>query len=127
MTTERDIQRMAMNLVSGGGGDCYNANGGLFMEEALFPGDKKTMRLVHGEVTGQGSLDGVKYGHCWIEDGGTVIDVSNGRSIKMPKKAYYALGGISDNVHRYTPEQFRKKLLKHKHWGPWDLKTSTGL
>lgn len=107
-------------------GDCYEVNGKLFMEMGIF-GSKPSARLVHGEVTGQGPLEGVKYGHAWIEDGGTVIDESNGRSIKMPKSAYYAIGQIGDNVHRYNTKQFNKKVLQHEHWGPWDLKTSTGL
>ena len=118
--------RVAVSVV-GAKGDCYEANGRFFMDEALLVGKKSGMRIVHGEVTGQGPLDGVRYGHCWIEDGGSVIDVSNDRTIKMPKKAYYALGQIGDNIHKYSPEQFKKKILKHEHWGPWDLKTSTGL
>jgi len=121
------MSRVARRARAATGGDCYEANGRLFMEEALFPGSKTGMVLVHGEVTGQGPLEGVKYGHCWIEEGGTVIDVSNGRNIKMPKKVYYALGRIGDNLHRYKPEQVRKKILTSKHWGPWDLQTSTGL
>ena len=84
---------------------------------------------MHGEVRGQGPLDGVQYGHAWVEDGNTVIDVSNGRDIKMPKALYYAIGGIDQigNMKRYTAEEFRKKVMKTENWGPWDLKTSTGL
>jgi hypothetical protein len=111
------------------GGDCYEANGQYFMERAIFPGKEKNLRLVHGEVTGQASMEGVNYGHCWVEDGDTVIDMSNGKNVRMPKKVYYALGNIdrNDNMHVYTPEQFRKKVLDYQHWGPWDLRTSTGL
>ena len=79
------------------------------------------------EVTGQGSLEGIKYGHCWVEDGNTVIDKSNGRNLKMPRAFYYALGRIGDNVHVYKPEEFSKKINQYGHWGPWDLRTSTGL
>lgn len=108
-------------------GDCYETNGRYFMDHGLFGGEG--MRLVHGEITGQGSLKGVNYGHAWVEDGNTVIDVSNGKSVRMPKALYYALGNIehNDNFHKYTASEFRKKLLKHEHWGPWDLRTSTGL
>jgi hypothetical protein len=111
---------------SSGGGDCYVANGQEFMDRAFIGGDS-SMRLVHGEVTGQGPLEGIKYGHAWIEDGNTVYDFSNGRSIVMPKSKYYAIGQIGDNIHVYTPKQFQKKILQYGHWGPWDLKTSTGL
>jgi hypothetical protein len=114
---------------AGSGGDCYEANGRYFMEHSIFPGKDKRLRLVHGEVRGQGPLDGVQYGHAWVEDGNTVIDVSNGRDIKMPKALYYAIGGIDQigNMKRYTAEEFRKKVMKTENWGPWELKTSTGL
>lgn len=119
-------KRMAVSL-----GDCYEANGKFFMGQTLpfLGGSSKNMRLVHGEVTGQGSLAGVNYGHAWVEDGDTVIDKSNGKNIRMPKAVYYALGGIdrNDNLHKYTPEEFRRKVSRHEHWGPWDLRTSTGL
>lgn len=112
-----------------GMGDCYEANGRYFVNHAVFPGQDKNLRLVHGEVSGQGPLEGVNYGHAWVEDGNTVIDVSNGRSLRMPKNAYYALGNIKDNgnLHVYKPEDVRRKMLQHEHWGPWDLRTSTGL
>ncbi len=105
-------------------GNCYEAAGRYMMSHSS---KKGSLRLVHGEVTGQGALEGVKYGHAWVEDGNNVIDVSNGRDIRMPKAIYYALGQIRDNVHRYTPQEFTDKIMKHEHWGPWDLKTSTGL
>jgi hypothetical protein len=110
-------------------GDCYEANGQYFMQHALFPGKDKKLRIVHGEVCGQGPLEGTNFGHAWVEDGGTVIDVSNGRNVRLPKALYYKAGCIDeiDNVKRYKPEQFRKKVLQHEHWGPWDLRTSTGL
>lgn len=106
-------------------GDCYEANGKLFMNRAVIRGED--LLLVHGEVTGQGPIEGVKYGHCWIEDGGMVIDVSNGRDVRMPKVAYYALGRVGRNVHKYTAKDFQEKVLEHEHWGPWDLVTGSGL
>ncbi len=114
--------------VAAGLGDCYEANGKYFMEHSM-GGGRGNMRLVHGEVTGQGSLAGVNYGHAWVEDGNTVIDVSNGRTIRMPKAVYYALGNIewNDNIHKYKVDEFRRRVLDHEHWGPWDLRTSTGL
>ena len=118
--------RVALRFARGEG-DCYDANGRYFMEQALWPGKDANMRLVHGEVTGQGKIAGIKYGHCWIEDGNTVIDVSQGKTLRMPKAAYYALGRIGSNTHVYTPEQFQAKINQFEHWGPWDLKTSTGL
>jgi len=117
------------NRTAGSVGDCYETNGRYFMDRALFPGKDKNLRLVHGEVTGQGPLEGVKYGHAWVEDGNTVIDVSNGKNVKIPKEVYYNLGQIkkNNNMHVYKPEEFRRKVMQHEHWGPWDLRTSTGL
>jgi hypothetical protein len=120
-------QRVASRYVVARVGDCYDANGSFFMNNSIFPGGNSKMRLVHGEVTGQGKMEGVKFGHCWVEDGNTVIDVSNGRDLRMPKAAYYALGRIGDNMHEYTHAEFIRKLNRFKHWGPWDLKTETGL
>ena len=106
-------------------GDCYEA-AGEYMMRFLFGGGEDIL-LVHGEVTGQGPLEGLKYGHAWVEKGDTVIDLSNGRNLRMPKALYYQLGRIGSNVHKYTMAEFRRKVSRHKHWGPWDLKTESGL
>jgi len=120
-------------------GDCYEAAGKYMMDNCMI-GDCDLV-LVHGEVSGQGSLEGVRYGHAWVEDGDTVIDKSNGRDLRVPKAFYYTLGQISSetfdnegyspmggqNVHKYTWEEAREKIIESEHWGPWDLETSTGL
>jgi len=127
---EKFVKRMfASGRGAGSGGDCYEANGRYFMDKSVFPGKDKKLRLVHGEVCGSGPLEGVSYGHAWIEDGSTVIDVSNGRNLRLPKAVYYKIGCIDQigNTKSYKPEEFRKKVMQHEHWGPWDLKTSTGL
>ena len=102
-------------------GDCYEAAGKYIMDHR---GDD--LYLVHGEVTGQGPIAGLKYGHAWVEDGETVIDVSNGRDIQMPKVLYYALGHI-ERVQRYDVKDAIEHLLKWKVYGPWEFKTETGL
>lgn len=109
------------------GGDCYEAALHYIMDHCLGMGVKEpnhNLRLVHGEVAGQGPMAGTTFGHAWIEDGDTVIDQSNGRDIVMPKELYYALGKIGElgNTHVYTPEEARDKCLKHEVYGPWDLK-----
>lgn len=132
-------------------GDCYEA-GGKFMMDNCMIGDCNYI-LVHGEVVGQGQIEGVRYGHCWIEDGDMVIDKSNGRNLHLPKQVYYAIGGIDQgniynedgsaddelfdpdnmgptkglNLHKYTWEQAREKIFEFEHWGPWDLVTESGL
>jgi len=107
-------------------GNCYEAAGKYIMGSR---GRDHGLRLVHGEVAGQGPLEGKTFGHAWDEDGNKVIDTSNGRHIVMPKAVYYALGQIAEihNLKVYTWKQAQKNILKHGHWGPWDLKTRSGL
>lgn len=107
-------------------GDCYEAALHYIMDHVLGMGVKDPqhhLRLVHGEVAGQGPMAGTTFGHAWIEDGDTVIDQSNGRDIRMPKAVYYAVGRIDEigNIHVYTPEQARDQCLRHGVYGPWEL------
>jgi len=114
----------------GTNGDCYEAAGKYIMDKCMITReDTCSFTLVHGEVMGQGPLEGVTYGHAWILDGGTVIDVSNGRNLQMPQVLYYAVGQVDNigNLHEYTWDQARKKIVDYEHWGPWDLETSSGL
>ena len=108
-------------------GDCYEAAGKYMLEECLQ--GCANLRLVHAEVMGQGPLEGVTYGHAFVVDGVMVIDRSNGRNIRMPKDLYYFIGRINelDNIHEYTYQQMCQRMLKTRIWGPWDLKTRTGL
>ena len=98
-------------------GDCYAANGRWMI------GKDDSYRLVHGVAILP--RDGKPFGHCWIEKGGTVLDYSNGKDIKISKKKYYDLGKIPVNpykLYKYTSEKMGLNILKNKHWGPWDLK-----
>jgi len=114
-------------------GDCYEAAANYLVENGLgmWGGSQKkgNLILVHAEVMGQGPLDGVAFGHAWVEDGNTVIDRSNGGDVRMSKQRYYAAGKIGEinNIHKYTVEEARRKLLDTGVYGPWDLRTSTGL
>lgn len=109
-------------------GDCYEAAGKYMFENCLMD-PQCGLRVVHGEVAGQGPLEGVTFGHAWVLDGDTVIDRSNGRSLRMTKVVYYALGSIEriGNLHTYTWDEAKKKMLQFGHYGPWDLKTRSGL
>lgn len=103
------------------GGDCYEA-----ALKYLLKNSKNNLLLVHGEVTGQGAIKGIKYGHAWIENGENVIDVSNGRDIKLPKIIYYALGHIkdkSDKLFKYDLKSANKMILRYRTYGPWELDT----
>ena len=108
-------------LLTEGKGDCYQAGGRLMMQ---FFGDNKA-KLVHGMVSGQGQLEGVRFGHCWVEYKDKVLDHSNDQKRELPKDVYYLLGRIDPNeCHYYTAEESSVKMLKYEHWGPWDM---TGL
>jgi len=95
-------------------GNCYDANGKYFFNHTL----DSNFRIAHGTVLGQGSIKGIRHGHCWIENGSIVMDFSNGRQIIMHKGQYYKIGKIK-HIKRYNKEQFNKMILKHKNWGPW--------
>lgn len=110
-------------------GDCFEAAGRYITDHKEVEG----IYLVHGEVEGQEHLAGVRFGHAWIEQGEDCIEVSMGRFVVVPKILYYNLGQIygheppwEPNIHRYTPVETVINILKYKHWGPWDLVTSTG-
>lgn len=130
------VQRMEyLYFIKGGdipekakGGDCYKVAANLLIEnnytkKIAFIG---TPYLVHAEVTGQGEIEGIKYGHAWVEDDVFVYDYSNGRNLMIPKQLYYRVGEIKmakGKYHKYTREQARKKMLKSGHYGCWDLDT----
>ena len=111
-------------------GDCYEAAGRFMMDNCSFgPPDCHGFTLVHGEVMGQGPLEGITYGHAWVLDPSmNVIDKSNGRNLVLPKQLYYSVGQIDSigNVYEYTWDETRKLILRKEHWGPWDLQTKSG-
>jgi len=119
-----------------GFGDCYFAAAKL-MEALKDSGENmEKYRLVHGEAT---MLDGTKFGHAWVErtDPESVMVLDSTDSIEstneLPKEIYYNIMQIytamshNSNTHSYTYEEMNEKLVSHKHFGPWDLQTETGL
>lgn len=96
-------------------GDCYHVAAVLVAFEG-FPG-----LVCHGEATGQGAIEGVRFGHAWVEVDDTVFDFSNGGSHVLPRDRYYALGEIDEKeVRRYTKDETLAWMLKTHHYGPWD-------
>ena len=85
------------------GGDCYQASYNYVL-------DNPKAVLVQGEVTGQGAIKGIKYGHSWVEVGNTVIDKSGSRNIKMSKDTYYKLGNIT-RVKKYKTNEVLKNVV----------------
>ena len=99
-----------------GEGDCYEAAAKLLYAHRSCPG----IVLVHGTVTGQGPIAGIRYGHAWIEIGDVVLDPSNGRFVCAKRETYYAAGEICEPVSRYDFEADARQMLETRHYGPWE-------
>ena len=99
-----------------GEGNCYEAAAKLLYAHRSCSG----IVLVHGTVTGQGPIAGIRYGHAWIEIGDVVLDPSNGRFVCARTSAYYAVGEISEPVACYAFEEAARQMLETRHYGPWD-------
>lgn len=105
-------------LLEGKLGDCYPAGGRLIMQ--YFGQDE--YKLVHGMVNGQGALQGMRYGHCWVESESRVLDHSNGRKLDIQKAVYYAMGRIDpDECLYYTASEATKFMADKGTWGPWEM------
>ena len=118
------------------GGNCFEIAGKIAMAtpETLksmgLPKFHGTPYVVHAQVIGQGDIEGVKYGHAWVEDDLFVYDFSNGRKIVFPKELYYLLGGVETKKPIYFKYEFweaRKLMLDTGHYGSWGLITESGL
>ena len=113
-------------------GDCYEAAINFVMQDFDCVIDKVGCKyhIVHAEVLGQGPLEGVPFGHGFVIDteDDMVIDTSNGRNIRMPRAVYFAIGRIDEigNYIEYTFKEAADKMVETRHYGPWDLETSTG-
>ncbi len=103
-------------------GECYRLAAQLAQENPEY-------RLVHAEVTGEGEIEGIRYGHAfvrftdeWLTE--WVFDPSgpNGM-VKMAWEIYFRRGKINpDEIIEYTYEEVIENVLNHLHWGPWDEK-----
>ena len=91
---------------------------------SLDPAVADQYRLVQGVPTGQGTIEGTRFDHSWVERTDqvssvtpgftrtevTVIDRSNGNNIELPRALYYKIGKISESdVTRYTREEMMVK------------------
>ena len=103
----------------------FRTDGTCYVDAYQYMDDNRKLKLVHGLVTGQGEIEGIRYNHAWVEDGNTVIDASlkaQGRSIyKIPKDLYYAIGNIKEKTtFRYTYKEMVKKMFDTENYGPWE-------
>ena len=78
--------------------------------------------LVHGIITGQGPIEGIKYNHAWVEIGDVVIDKTIPMFAKgFPKDAYYRLAQADeDKIFRYTAKEVAQKAQQFGTYGPWE-------
>ena len=100
-------------------GDCYKSG----IDYML--GHQKGHKLCHGWVDGKGPTAGVRFSHCWVEKGDTVIDPSIDRKkpLILPKIVYYAIGNIvEDRVLKYSTKEMFDWLEKTGKAGPWETK-----
>ena len=114
------------DLFEAGTGDCFEVANramiGMTEEQEVYG-----MKCIHAYVYGQGDLKGRRFPHAWNEQGDVVFDNSNGNNIVMRKEQYYALGGVvqeSGAYVTYDKDDCLIKMLKHSHYGPWDLNDS---
>jgi len=114
-------------------GDCYQVAGKFALDRVDRINNQEfigTPYVVHAEVSGRGALDGIRFGHAWIEDDYFIFDFSNGLSLIYPKVVYYSIGNVvqkEPKYYKYTFEQARDNMLEVSTFGPWDLVTESGL
>jgi len=127
--TAKELVTAALRHASEALGDCYEAATRYMLDSGHLGDPDSPLRIVHGEVAGQGPMKGKTFGHAWVEfhdpdnKEPMVIDPSNGGDLHLPKSMYYQLGKINElnNFHSYTPEEARNRLIDLQHFGPWDL------
>jgi hypothetical protein len=111
-------------------GDCYLVAGQLALEIKNKDIDYKGIPyLVHAEVK-HSAIEGLRYGHAFIEDDENVYDFSNNREIIMPKQLYYYFGDINPRdkkkYRKYTFKEAREKMLSTGNYGCWDIEVDYG-
>lgn len=114
-------------------GDCYQVAGRFALDGVKKINNQEfigTPFVVHAEVSGRGDLNGVRFGHAWVEDDYFIFDFSNGLNLIYPKVVYYSIGNVvkeEPKYYKYTFEEARNKMAVSLTFGPWDLQTESGL
>ena len=100
-----------------------NKHGNCFVQALhKFMENPQKYTLVHGVVTGQGSLEGIQYCHAWVIDerNEQVIDMTQPAGHqKIPVGLYYMIGQI-ELTHEYRAKDVLEMLDKYETYGPWD-------
>jgi len=117
------LNEMGALFEEDGKGDCFEV-AGRAMIDLTEEQEMYGMKLVHAFVRGQGELEGRRFEHAWNEQGDVVLDNSNGNNVVLRKEQYYKLGGIEVEAGAYATynkDDTMINMLKHGHYGPWDL------
>jgi len=109
-------------------GNCFESAASELLRLSDMNGQSR-YRLVHGEIVGQGPIEGLKHSHAWLVDTktDTCIDNANGRSLVLPRRVYEAIARYDGNGREYSYRDACQKLIFSGHYGPWELVTQTGL
>ena len=96
-------------------GDCYQ------LSYDYFNRTSSSAKLVHGLVTGQGALEGIRYNHSWVEEGNKVIDMTLPKQFQksLSISMYYQIGKIK-TVYKYNRKDVIDKSLEYGTYGPWN-------
>ena len=106
-------------------GACFEVHARYMLDNPHTP-----FMLIHGIVTGQGSLDGKRFPHCWLVYDDVVYNFSIGADEPdmFPVTLFNHLGQVTPTVEgsffEYDQATLRLKLLEHEHWGSWDIDLS---
>jgi hypothetical protein len=105
------------------GGNCYFNCLTASLREFLSIPD---LKIVHGEVGGQGPLTGIRYGHAWLELSDQIVWDHNGGMVQ--RDVFYRIGAIDpDEVDRYSRDEAVALALQHNDCGPWGEKGNARL
>jgi hypothetical protein len=113
--------RVTRDIRAQGMGNCYHAAVALAMNARAL--GLENVSVVQGTLLGEGPLEGVRFGHSWVEadaPGGTtriVLDYSSGNSLVMDRGMYRFLQQAQD-VHEYDVAEART-LAAGGDFGPW--------
>jgi hypothetical protein len=113
----QNVQEMAIPKDSTNG-DCYVQAYQYFQSNAH---RDRSLRLVHGLVTGQGKLEGLVYNHAWCESKNKVIDTTLPKKFQksLSVREYYEIGKIK-TVFKYDFNEHLDKVVEYETYGPWE-------
>jgi hypothetical protein len=113
--------RVTQEIRAQGLGNCYRA-------VLTLAGNARALGLenvsvVQGTLMGEGALEGVRFGHSWVEASlpgratRVVLDYSSGNSLVMDRDIYRFLYQAQD-VHEYRVSE-AMQLASNGNYGPW--------